>query len=168
MKHLLKIKEYTVEKDQDVWQLMHSDVRYYTYIQYNDIQQEPPSYRPTPPENLRLYSIEIPLEAKEKLPDPRINRGRYLNIHPEPSIISFGEEPDFTATLEPLDEPKTPPPKRQKLEEDPQEDQTIQDTIDIFLDEWLTIDQIGTTASPTDLLPPTDLQDTDIFDLLNI
>ena len=60
----------------------------------------------------------------------------------------------------------------QKLEGNPtkitEEDQTIKDTIDIFLDEWLTIDQTGTTASPTDLLPPTDLEDTDTFDLLNI
>ena len=158
MQQMTESPESPRKTPESPWISLTDDGRYFAYLQEIENTPSIPSRlhpKPRPWINLlRTQPVEIPLEATEKLPDPRLE-----------TDFSFLTLPGVTITIPDTEPPEITPDK-------PTEEEAIDDLVDtIFnnltdtspeddvlleVDEWLTIDSIGETANPEELSPPTD------------
>ena len=97
VKHFLKVKEYTIEEEENPFDLMSPEVRYFAYMRKNEETVPPPVGRPPVPfASLRRYPSYIPLDAREQIEDPRtigiysgrinLTAGEYTHVAPSTSI----------------------------------------------------------------------------------
>lgn len=154
-----------IQQTDFIYETMDPAVRYHTYIQ--KLEDEPKSHtyyspRLTITESTRVIPFEK-IDTNNFPADPR-TLGNSTNTVATEKTAENNEtvsEEDSLEVLQSLESMDT------SEEEKPTDNQalTAEDIIDITINDWLIIDENGTTTDPEDLIPPEDI---DYFDLVEI
>ena len=163
----------TLKTQQSPWKTLSETDRYYAYLRSNETAPEPLIKKPRPwTQYVRSKPVEIPLEAKEKLPDPRLEpKFKFLTL---PGVTINDDILDTSDTIETLSHKETEIQQQlddiadkllEAIENPTPTDSQQEDALQLEIEDWLTIDSTGFTADPDLLIPPTEFIEENYLDI---
>lgn len=153
------------------WKTLHEKDRYHAYIEKIDgVTEEKKLVKKTAVRNLRKEPCIIPTESTIAQQDPRLFKvpNSFLDLLGVLCEEKQEEDEEIEGNLMPPPKkiPRGPTVIKMNEEKETEMLSCLEDIVKIITDEWIVIDSVGETPSPSSIIPPEELEDIDPLEVL--
>ena len=157
------------------WLKLPTNDRYISYIDVNDNPlKQPELVKKTPVQYLRKEPCIIPLEPTIPQSDPRLSKPMSFIDLACVNVENLQNTASRKREREPECDEELPPSKKQAeiqpgtMDKAEEEEllENLEDLVQLTINDWLVVDQVGETPDPAEIAPPSELEDMDILEVL--